>query len=66
MKHYKHVLALLALLVFLSSSVFAQEEMTSDEWEAEIARLSQEKADLSAELESLQSSVNSLKEKKNS
>ncbi len=66
MKHYKHVLALVALLVFLSSSVFAQEELTSEEWEAEIARLSQEKADLSAELESLQASVNSLKEKKNS
>ncbi|MBK7106061.1 MAG: LysM peptidoglycan-binding domain-containing protein [Ignavibacteriae bacterium] len=66
MRQFKSVLALLALLVFLSTSVFAQEEMTSDEWEAEIARLTQEKADLSAELESLQASVNSLKEKKNS
>lgn len=67
MKYYKHVLVLVALLVFLSTSIFAQEEeMTSDEWEAEIARLTQEKTDLSAELESLQSSVNSLKDKKNS
>ncbi|MFZ1288823.1 MAG: LysM peptidoglycan-binding domain-containing protein [Melioribacteraceae bacterium] len=66
MRQFKSALALLALLVFLSTSVFAQEEMTSDEWEAEIARLTQEKADLSAELESLQASVNSLKEKKNS
>ena len=66
MTQIKSLLALLALLVFLSTSVFAQEEMTSEEWEAEIARLTQEKSDLSAELESLQSSVNSLKDKKNS
>lgn len=66
MAQIRNILALLALLVFLSTNVFAQEEMTTDEWEAEIARLTQEKADLSAELESLQASVNSLKEKKNS
>jgi nucleoid-associated protein YgaU len=66
MKYYKHVLALLALLVFFSTSAIAQEEISTEEWEAEIARLSQEKADLSAELEGLQAEVNALGEKKNS
>jgi uncharacterized protein YoxC len=67
MKYYKQTLALLALLVFFSTSVLAQEEeITSDEWEAEIARLSQEKADLTTEIEGLQAEVNALSEKKNS
>lgn len=66
MKYYKHVLALLALLVFFSTSVIAQEEISTEEWEAEIARLSQEKTDLTAELEGLQAEVNALGEKKNS
>ena len=66
MKYYKQVLALLALLVFFSASVIAQEEISTEEWEAEIARLSSEKADLTAELEGLQAEVNALGEKKNS
>ena len=67
MKYYKQALALLALLVFFSTSILAQEEeMTSEEWEAEIARLTQEKADLTAELEGLQAEVNAMTEKKNS
>jgi uncharacterized protein YoxC len=67
MKYYKHVLALLALLVFFSTSIIAQEEeISTDEWEAEIARLTQEKADLTKELEGLQAEVNAMTEKKNS
>lgn len=69
MKYYKHALALLALLIFFSTSIIAQEEeeeMTSEEWEAEIARLTQEKADLTTEIEALQAEVNALTEKKNS
>ena len=67
MKYYKSILALLALLFFFSSSVIAQEEeISTDEWEAEIARLTQEKADLTQELEGLQAEVNALSEKKNS
>ena len=67
MKYFKHVLVLVALLVFLSANIFAQEEeMTSDEWEAEIARLTQEKADLTKEIEALQAEVNAMNEKKNS
>lgn len=67
MNYYKQVLALLAVLIFFSTSVIAQEEeISTDEWEAEIARLTQEKADLTAEIEGLQSEVNALSEKKNS
>ena len=67
MKYYKQALALLALLVFFSTSVIAQEEeITTEEWEAEIARLTQEKADLTKEIEGLQADVNALSEKKNS
>lgn len=67
MKYYKQVLALLALLVFFSTSILAQEEeISTEEWEAEIARLSQEKADLTKEIEGLQAEVNALTEKKNS
>jgi len=67
MKYYKQVLALLALIVFFSTSIIAQEEeITTDEWEAEIARLTQEKADLTKEIEGLQTEVNALSEKKNS
>lgn len=66
MNYYKQVLALLALLVFFSTSVLAQEEISTEEWEAEIARLSTEKTDLTAQLESLQAEVNALSEKKNS
>ena len=66
MKYFKQTIALLALLVFFSTSAFAQEEISTEEWEAEIARLTQEKADLTKELEGLQADVNSLTEKKNS
>ena len=66
MKYYKQVLALLALLVLFSTSILAQEEISTEEWEAEIARLSQEKADLTKEIEGLQAEVNALSEKKNS
>jgi len=67
MKYYKQALAILALLVFFSASIIAQEEeISTDEWEAEIARLSQEKADLTKEIEGLQADVNALSEKKNS
>ena len=66
MKYYKQALALLALLVFFSTSVIAQEEISTDEWEAEIARLTEEKANLTQEVEGLQADVNALAEKKNS
>ncbi|MCP5064561.1 MAG: LysM peptidoglycan-binding domain-containing protein [Ignavibacteriae bacterium] len=66
MKNFKYLLSMFALLVFLSSSMFAQEEMTTDEWEAEIAKLSQSKVELSKEIEGLQAEINALAQKKNS
>jgi len=65
MKYYKYFVVLLALLLTLSTSLMAQEEkeMTEDEWQNEINRLTQQKADLGKELESLQNDVNGMKTK---
>ncbi|RMD51327.1 MAG: LysM peptidoglycan-binding domain-containing protein [Ignavibacteria bacterium] len=52
----------LAMLMVISSAVFAQEkEMTEEEWQAEINRLTEKKADLTSQLNALQSEVNNLK-----
>ncbi|PID57927.1 MAG: peptidoglycan-binding protein LysM [Ignavibacteriae bacterium] len=68
MKFYKQILVLLALLVFMSTSIIAQEEeeMDTDEWEAEIARLTDQKANLTETLNKLKSDIDVLNEKKNS
>ncbi len=65
MKYFKYFAVLFALLLTLSTTMVAQEEkeMTEEEWQNEINRLTQQKADLSKELESLQGSVNNLKSK---
>jgi nucleoid-associated protein YgaU len=66
MKHFKYIFGVFALLVLFSTSILAQEEeMTTEEWEAEIAKLSQSKADLSKKIEALQSEINALVAKKN-
>jgi len=66
MKNFKYLLSIFALFVFLSSNIIAQEEeMTTEEWEAEIARLSQSKVELSKEIETLQTEINVLIQKKN-
>lgn len=50
------------MLMVISSAVFAQEkEMTEEEWQAEINRLTEKKADLTSQLNALQSEVNNLK-----
>jgi peptidoglycan hydrolase CwlO-like protein len=64
MKLLKYGLSLLLISLFLSVNAFAQEEMTSDEWEAEITRLTEKKANLTKELNSLQTEVNNLKSTK--
>ncbi len=61
MKLHKYLLSLLALLLISSISVFAQEEMTEEEWENEMNRLTEAKANLTQELNTLQNDVNSLK-----
>ncbi len=64
MKLFKSFIAF-ALVVVLSSAVFAQEkEMTEEEWQAEINRLTQKKADLTAQLNALQAEVNNLRNTK--
>jgi len=62
MKLTKYLIVVLSLLLVFSVNLFAQEEeMTSDEWEAEIARLNSEKASLQQEIQTLQSDINNLK-----
>ncbi|MBL1212093.1 MAG: LysM peptidoglycan-binding domain-containing protein [Ignavibacteriae bacterium] len=64
MKLFKYVLGLIVVSLFLSANAFAQEEMTSEEWENEIARLTQKKSDLTQDLQDLQNEVNNLKSTK--
>ena len=62
MKLTKYLIVVLSLLLVFSVNLFAQEEeMTSDEWEAEMARLNSEKASLQQEIQTLQSDINNLK-----
>jgi nucleoid-associated protein YgaU len=64
MKSVKVLTSLLAVFLFLSVSNFAQErEMTEEEWQNEINRLTQKKAELTQELSTLQKEVNELKAK---
>ncbi len=61
MKLSKYLIALLALFVVLSAGAFAQEEMTEDEWEAEMSRLRSQKDALTTEIANLKSEVDNLK-----
>ena len=54
--------AVLSLLLFFSANLFAQEkEMTEEEWQSEINRLTAKKNELTSELNALQNDVNNLK-----
>lgn len=54
--------AVLSLLLFFSANLFAQEkEMTEEEWQSEINRLTAKKNELTTELNTLQNDVNNLK-----
>ena len=62
MKLTKYFIGVLSLLLVFSVNLFAQEEeMTSDEWQAEMARLNSEKTSLQQEIQTLQSDINNLK-----
>jgi DNA repair exonuclease SbcCD ATPase subunit len=66
MKLSRNLIGVFSLLLFFSVAVFAQEkEMTKDEWQAEIQRLTTQKESLSKEISSLQTDVNNLKNKEN-
>jgi len=57
----KYLMSFFAVLFLLSVTVIAQEEMTSDEWEAEMTRLKDKKESLTKEINALQNEVNNLK-----
>ncbi len=61
MEFKKYLISFVSVLFLLSVSAFAQEEMTSDEWEAEMTRLKDKKESLTKEVSSLQNEVNNLK-----
>ena len=62
MKFYR-IFAVIFSMLLISSVSFAQEEMTTDEWEAEIARLTTKKAELTQKLATLKTEVAELKTK---
>lgn len=61
MKIQKYLAGLFALLLLANVNLFAQEEMTSEEWQNEINRLTERKAELTSELTALQNDVNDLR-----
>ena len=57
----KYLISFVSILFLLSVTVIAQEEMTTDEWEAEMTRLKDKKESLTKEISALQNEVNNLK-----
>ncbi len=61
MKLAKYLVGILSLVLLLSLSGFAQdEEMTSEEWEAEMSRLAGKKLALTGEIEALNADLDNL------
>ncbi len=60
MKLKKFLVALVSLVMLLSLSSFAQEEMTEEEWEAEMTRLTGKKQALMSEIEALNADIDNL------
>jgi uncharacterized protein YoxC len=65
MKMYKYFVVLLTLMLFLSVNLFAQEEeeMTEEEWQGEITRLTEQKANLTQEMNTLKGDMDAMKSK---
>ena len=66
MKSYKLIAITLSLLLFFSVSVIAQEEekeMTEEEFQTEMNRLTEQRVDLTKEINELKSSIDELKKK---
>jgi len=61
MKLSKYFLSVFTLIFIFSFSVLAQEKMTKDEWEAEMARLKTQKESLTQEVNTLTTDDNNLK-----
>lgn len=60
MKLSKYLIAILAFLMLLSVNVVAQEDMTEDEWEAEMSRLRSQKDALTMEITDLNEAISGL------
>jgi hypothetical protein len=60
MKLKNFLVALVSLVVLFSLSSFAQEEMTVEEWEAEMTRLTGKKQALMSEIEALNADIDNL------
>lgn len=67
MKISKYLLTVLSLLLLFTVSIVAQEqeEMTSDEWKAEMARLQSQKEALNQQITDLQNDISKLKDQLN-
>ena len=63
----KYLLSLLSLVLLLSVASFAQEEeMTEEEWQAEMTRLGEQKSSLTNEIDALKSDIDNLNAQKSS
>jgi len=60
----KYLMSFFAILFLFSVTVIAQEEITTEEWEAEMTRLKDKKESLTKEISALQNEVNNLKNTK--
>ena len=61
----KYLLSLLSLVLLLSvTSVAQQEEMTEEEWQAEMTRLGEQKSSLTNEIDALKSDIDNLNAQK--
>lgn len=65
MKLTKYILSLLCFVLLFSMTSFAQqEEMTEEEWQAEMTRLGDQKASLTAEIDALKTDIDNLNAQK--
>ncbi len=66
MKVTKYILALISLVLLLSVASFAQqeEEMTEEEWQAEMTRLQEKKTSLTNEIDALKTDIDNLNAQK--
>ncbi len=62
MKNTKYFAGLFCLMLLFSANVFAQKDMSMDEWEAEMSRLNALKVDQKAEIAKIQPEVKELKD----
>jgi len=64
MKLAKYILSLLSLVLLLSVTSFAQEEITEEEWQAEMTRLGGKKVSLLNEIAALKADIDNLNAQK--